>query len=517
MFRQIMSRSAGIIILVVLAVMLFVWLGADRVLPEGANITGLWQRLSGPVLEGERQVQGPVAITNIARDGRSRELLLLNHVLASDISEDGSVVERIDALALTYLSQTNDGWQVGWDHKLGQSSTAVPLRAINEGNAIYLLTDNRLLRLDRLSGNALWEVSLRDSAAPNCTTCLALFDDRVVVLTGDYYLTGLDANTGQPIWDVRLNRREGDPPPFTQIDNTLAIVDHVDGSSRAAALFFYDGRTGQIAQIIEPVCTDPDGQPLAPLRLAEPPYFHPERQMVDFLLGGGNSYRCVQRWHYPSGRLQHTLLYDPPSLTYDPARSQPEPHLGRLFRADDLFVGGEGTMTYVHIPTGDKWNFLDEPDYTFYPERVADDMLLVLAIHNEEATYELWGLDLATLSPQWRHETGRRLPPLRPGETSGSGRWAFNVTTYGVVVVDIVGHQGRPFARVDILDTRTGAIIQGHMTQVYDSHWTGITWYDEAAYLTLRRLHRLDLQTGIVTWEWPNPQPDTIGETNEGE
>jgi hypothetical protein len=57
--------------------------------------------------------------------------------------------------------------------------------------------------------------------------------------------------------------------------------------------------------------------------------------------------------------------------------------------------------------------------------------------------------------------------------------------------------------QVQMLDVPTGQVVNETSSRLDNDFWTGVTWTSESAYLTIRNLYRVDLETGKAAWEWP--------------
>jgi hypothetical protein len=56
---------------------------------------------------------------------------------------------------------------------------------------------------------------------------------------------------------------------------------------------------------------------------------------------------------------------------------------------------------------------------------------------------------------------------------------------------------------VQMIDVPTGRVMYETSSRLDDDFWTGVTWTSNTAYLTVRNLHSVDLETGRTAWEWP--------------
>jgi len=60
-----------------------------------------------------------------------------------------------------------------------------------------------------------------------------------------------------------------------------------------------------------------------------------------------------------------------------------------------------------------------------------------------------------------------------------------------------------PRLRVTLLDTLDGAPLRERVLAASAAAWTGTTWSDDTAWLTIGALYRVDLDTGRPYEVWP--------------
>ena len=67
---------------------------------------------------------------------------------------------------------------------------------------------------------------------------------------------------------------------------------------------------------------------------------------------------------------------------------------------------------------------------------------------------------------------------------------------------------------VEILNIQNGRITAKTKTLVDDGHWMGPASTKYRAYLSIRNLYSVHLETGELNWEWPlsAPPPDLIAQ-----
>jgi hypothetical protein len=110
----------------------------------------------------------------------------------------------------------------------------------------------------------------------------------------------------------------------------------------------------------------------------------------------------------------------------------------------------------------------------------------------------LWGLDLASGETRWQYvlQTSRWFK--EPG--SGAG-WDWHLSPAGLAVLQISSDPDQLL--VELLNPQTGVSAGQKTIPLEDDYLTDIVWTDDAAWLALRKIHKVDLQTGTVSYTWP--------------
>jgi len=127
----------------------------------------------------------------------------------------------------------------------------------------------------------------------------------------------------------------------------------------------------------------------------------------------------------------------------------------------------------------------------------------------------LWAVDIPSGEILWQHELQTTDLMGWGSNDSGVGTWTLAPTGGRLAVIQVIseGAGSDPYyVVVEILNTQDGVITVETKTLVDDGHWMGIASTKYRAYLSIRNLYSVSLETGEVAWEWPlsAPPPDLI-------
>jgi outer membrane protein assembly factor BamB len=138
-------------------------------------------------------------------------------------------------------------------------------------------------------------------------------------------------------------------------------------------------------------------------------------------------------------------------------------------------------------------------------------MLLVQASRTKGSEqHELRGVSPSSGETLWRYELqGTKL--MGWGSNNfGAGTWTIALVGDRLAVIQVISEGDEALLDtivVDILDVLDGTIEVETKTPINDDHWMGTALTKGRAYLTIRNLYSVDLETGTVDWEWPLSAP----------
>ena len=196
------------------------------------------------------------------------------------------------------------------------------------------------------------------------------------------------------------------------------------------------------------------------------------------------------------------------------------PHLDNPgLLADDVLYYGfggpakNGKLIDINLSDGAMNLLLEDPRYALTPLLKGDGILLLRASRTKGSEQdELWAVDVPSGDILWQYEL--QTTDLMGWGSNGSGVGTWTLSTAGdrLAVIQVISEGSDYYVVVEILDTQDGLTRAATKTLVDDGHWMGIASTKYRAYLSIRNLYSVSLETGDVDWEWPlsAPPPDLI-------
>jgi hypothetical protein len=336
----------------------------------------------------------------------------------------------------------------------------------------------------------------------------------LIIRSVDQMLHALDAATGETIWQVRLNDDTALSSRFGLVGFAVAgqqvlVIDGSEDAGHVKELRFYDIMDGTVIRQLSLTCADPAGNLSDKAFDWQSPVLVDERNHKIYALIAGLGFSsCVQSWDITSGEpVWQIQLPEDTTLARDVQ--------GGLYLnpSGPFFVLGEESL-YVPVATtvsdsaivrldlnsGQLYPLPVVEDFATMPLGEQDRVLVVRAkrTRGSERT-ELWGLEKDSGERFWQHELQTN---LLLNVDSGIGQeWAYHLTSRGLAVIQLT--TGPPQLLVQRIDVPTGRVAYETSARLDNDFWTGATWTNHTAYLTIRNLYTVDLETGQATWEWP--------------
>jgi hypothetical protein len=178
-----------------------------------------------------------------------------------------------------------------------------------------------------------------------------------------------------------------------------------------------------------------------------------------------------------------------------------------ILAGDNLYLAANQTIDGVEAgvvaalnPVEGSWRVVVHAlDYRLIPLATADDLLIVRAIRSRGTQRnELWGIDLASGEPRWQHVLQASRWLREPG---AEAIWDWRLTPQGLAVLQVLSEPDQLV--LDILNPQTGVSPGQKTIPVSDSFFSDLTWTDDAVWVALRQIHKVDLSTGTLTYTWP--------------
>jgi hypothetical protein len=440
----------------------------------GALLSGL---LAGCCPYANRSVRGVVLTIPAGGDSQASDLLITNW---EPVQESGT-------FHVTYVAKDGDKRKVLWEKALKEYDYWYIPRAISDESRIYYLAGERLLALNQQDGSTVWEAPLSDLVSISCASCIDKVRDRVVVLTTDYVLQGVDARSGEIAWSVRLNDPSAAYEGFSVIGDQIVLLDYIEPGTSEQAVHVFNPGDGSLIRRISPTCPESGSISWRNEALID----HTGGQAI-FSHGCSTSGPYMQSWSLANGEMiWQSPLPEGRSIS---AKSF-------LFGRDTLYLDEYQGRLEVTLSTGQiKYLPNPDPDYDFTLLGEHEGLLIGIARRTRGTTrYELWGLK-GVAERIWSYEIAADTP-FDPDPRSGD--WAYRFTPDGVVVILILDDP-KPHISAVLLDPQNGQVMRQSEAAVEVTSLDGVAWDSTTAYVTLwGDVYAVDLESLAIKPEWP--------------
>jgi hypothetical protein len=234
--------------------------------------------------------------------------------------------------------------------------------------------------------------------------------------------------------------------------------------------------------------------------------YNEKRGELYFLPNGPLGPPCLQIWEMNGPTMTREILFEGLAVPVDvTAFVSKQPRV--VLAGDNLYLAANQTINGVEAgvvaalnPVDGTWRVVAHAlDYRLIPLATADNLLIVRAIRSRGTERnELWGIDLTSGEPRWQHV----LQASRWLREPGAGAiWDWRLTPKGLAILQVLSEPDQLV--LDILDPQTGVSPGQKTIPVSDSFFSDLTWTDDAVWVALRQIHKVDLSTGTVTYTWP--------------
>jgi outer membrane protein assembly factor BamB len=414
---------------------------------------------------------------------------------------------------LSYAHKTEDWWQIRWEHNLGSDVIGhTDVTTLVDKTRVYVIVGSTVQALRLSDGSVEWETSLSDEVAAVCRACATLAKDRLVVLASDLVLQGVDLDSGETAWSYELNASSGwqIKPIVLGGGDKVAIVDRTDFDVAApGGLYVFDAQDGEQLSSIVPQCGD------IPFRIGFPVFIDKQGANAYLTFSSSNTH-CIQGWNIDEGKL----LWESPVLeeiSEDPLFFR-NPRLDSpgLLAEEALYYGSGGPakigkLVHIDLADGAISLLFEDLRYAITPLLKMDGLLLVQASRTKGSErHELRGVSPSSGETLWRYELQSTKLMGWGSDSFGTGTWTFAPVGDRLAVIQVISEGDEALLDtivVDILDVLDGTIEVETKTPINDDHWMGTALTKGRAYLTIRNLYSVDLETGTVDWEWPLSAP----------
>ncbi|HXV98862.1 MAG TPA: PQQ-binding-like beta-propeller repeat protein, partial [Anaerolineae bacterium] len=365
--------------------------------------------------------------------------------------------------------------------------------------ALYTIDETKLLALSRTDGQVLWQTSMADKLVSGCSNCFELMADHLIAVVQGGTVQGFNAQTGQLTWSKRLNFEPGSR--LMPAGSQLVIFDRTQ-DNRSNLMLVVDPANGDsVAEITIPECAG------KMFNFHHPLLYNQDRGELYLISGDIIGPACLQVWDIAGQKMARQIVFDGIALFSNFSNFIDEQNKVLLagdqlyFAAQEQEVSGDGPGLILKVNLADgTWQALaPTPDYELVPLTMSDNLLLVRAIRNRGTERsELWALDPAAGQPRWQYVIQA---PRWFKEAGSEPAWDWRLTPHGLAVLQIFGDPDQLV--IEILNPQTGVSAGQKTIPLEDNYFTGIVWTDDAAWVALRKIHKVDLETGSVGYTWP--------------
>lgn len=475
---------------------------------------------------------------------------------------DAAALNRGIPVLLTIIEAQNGRRVVRWERQVGTDEGGQQVNYTFDETAVYVTINNELLALDLQTGQQKWGVPLTDAVDGLCTHCIEVVGDKIVLLTVDSTLQTFNTRNGQSLWAIRLNNAQRPfsaktVSQFVVTNGQIAILDDVktDTAVPMWALLLIDLETGKIRSQLSPSCDMPTplsdglgevGQAVAEVletadntpteitdalgqinnaldevnNLALSSFLNggldtQSTILVDttqdalyFTLGDFSNQMCLQRWqistgqplwsaNLPQGFRQDVLLtgglYRPEDFNYQVSGRQ------NFYLSLSQSSADPSIILVLDQATGNQQFILEQLDYQVMPLAEVGDTLFTRGTRIRGTKRdEIWGVNITSGQIVWQHPL-QADNLLRLGSSFGVN-WDYHLTSRGLAVIQLLPDPDRVIAQVLTID---GGVLNESTSNVGDDFWQSTVWTDEQAFMVIRDLFAVDLQSGETIREWP--------------
>lgn len=472
------------------------------------DLENIVQEVGQSVSSLNRGLTGNPIPTTAGGDGLGADLLLEN------FQYGGSTVP----VMLSYTEASGDGRTVRWETEVSEASGTQEYNMGFDNQHVYVSGGTAVRALSRTDGTEVWQANLSDIVNRSCLGCLRSHEGVVVALTADNTLYGLDANTGQQLWQARL---ESDTPRYLEEgfvgfaflgDRVILLDESANAGSFGFALKLFDIKTGELVQEMVPTCPDVDNffDP-APIGYYNQ-VFVDEAQDKLFLLYGENinGAYCLEQWDAETATpIWQTRLPGEATVASsigggmitDWSHSPAFAFDGETLLIPTYDVEVTQGMALADLANGQIKFYLPEEDNELWPIGVQGDTAVLWA-EKQRGTSQIsvWGVDTTTGKRKWEHPLqAEYLFELDPFDD----KWTYNLTPAGLYILQMFTTPEPAELLVQSINIADGSLNYEVKNNLPDDYWQGVARTADHMYLTLRSLVGVDLSTGETATEWP--------------
>jgi outer membrane protein assembly factor BamB len=355
--------------------------------------------------------------------------------------------------------------------------------------------ESTLAAFDRQDGTIAWQATLSDEVSNSCQGCLQVLGNAVVALTTDGVLSGIDAQTGQPTWSVRLNAT---PRQLLNLGGNVGVLDE---EADDVGISVYETATGGLVGRIVPECPN-DVFPDHPQTLG----------IYDQVLvsaDGSNLYvpiadrdpGCIQSWD--AATLAQVWQTSVPREIVNTMEREPY-----LLTDRSLYAGGSHSLFAVNLIDHTHREVFSDEDHNLIPLAARDGILVALAERTRGTRkHSVRAIDSVTGSKLWQFEPeAEELDDGGKGVAHSSGIWSLGVTSDRVIILEAFSDPSYLlFTDLKLADGSTSGSRKLDLGDDGFSFWFQVLgWRRDRVYLVMdNELRVVDFMTAEEIDAWP--------------
>lgn len=247
---------------------------------------------------------------------------------------------------------------------------------------VYFSFKTKLYAFNRADGTTAWQTTLPDEVTNICENCLQVTGQRVIALTAEGTLQAFDAQTGQPVWNVKLNEQ---PRQLLILGGNPMVKDDRDDH---VSLFVYNALDGTLLHTLQPQCVNNifENDPQEP-GIYDPMWPAPDGKSVILGLGFFAPY-CLQMWDGTTGTMSWEAQME------DESGSAIRPDEKVLLSGNTLYLYADQTVWTVNINDGTFKQLVHNEDYDLHPIGVVGDVVIIDAYRRVGTSRnEVWAVN----------------------------------------------------------------------------------------------------------------------------
>ncbi|MCB9135037.1 MAG: PQQ-binding-like beta-propeller repeat protein [Anaerolineales bacterium] len=292
----------------------------------------------------------------------------------ADVSDDTNRLMYLDLDA-----SSPQRWQ---SEPLPDEASYIYNPIVANNSFVYFSFKTKLYAFSRADGTTAWQTTLPDEVTNICEDCLQVTGQRVIALTADGTLQAFDAQTGQPVWNVKLNEQ---PRQMLMLGGNPAVKDNRDDH---ISLFVYNALDGTLLHTVQTQCVNKvfEDDPQEPY-IYDPMWPSPDGKSVMLGFGLYEPY-CLQMWDGTTG----TMTWEAQMEDENGDALRPDENV--LISGNTLYLYSDRAVWMVNIEDGTYKLLVHNEDYELHPIGVVQDAVIMDAYRRVGTSRnEVWAVN----------------------------------------------------------------------------------------------------------------------------